>query len=148
MIHLSYDLAVRHDLSVDRLVAVNQFGSRNANVTSVEFPVERRAIREVSVELYEFDRLVAGEEATTQISLAGYVNEGIQTLLTFAMRFPREQLHRPIVALRSRCSGSFGHHCVPVLDKNGVLRNFDLKWLCSQFAPHYRFLVSRKKPLW
>ncbi|HBV58050.1 MAG TPA: hypothetical protein DEB73_02190 [Candidatus Magasanikbacteria bacterium] len=139
-----YDIMVNYDLGVDRLVAANKFNWKNNDVTSAHFPVERKGVREVVVEFYEFDRVVTGEEAAAQIEADGFVNEDVPTLLTFGKEHPIEQLRRPIVALGSRWLGSGGRWDVAFLDRLGGRRVLNLNWLHFDFYPDYRFLVFSK----
>lgn len=139
-----FDFKVNYDLGVDRLVAANKFNWKNDNVSSTNFLVERKGVREATVELYEFDRIVTGEEAAEQIEANGFVNEDVLTLLTFGKEFPLEQLRRPIVALGSRWQDSGGGWGVACLGRGGDGRDLDLDWLHDDFYPDDRFLVSRK----
>lgn len=138
-----YDLMVNYDLGADRLVATNRFNWKNDDVSSAHFPVERKGVREATVELYEFDRTVTGEEAMAQIEADGYINEDLPTLLTFGKEYPIEQLRRPIVALGSRWQGS-GDWNVAYLGRHGDERGLSLHSLRYDFNPRYRFLVSSK----
>ncbi len=138
-----FDLKVNYDLWVDRLVAANRFDWKNDNVSSAHFPAERKGVREVTVDLYEFDRTVTGEEAAAQIAADGYINEDVSSLLTFGKEYPIEQLRRPIVAFGSRWQDSSDWN-VAYLDGDGDRRDLSLGSLRDDFGPDCRFLVSSK----
>lgn len=139
-----YDIKVNYDLGVDRLVVANNFNWKNDAIISAHFPVERKGVRDVAVEFYEFDHTVTGDEAVAQIEADGYINEDLSALLTFGKDHPIEQLRRPIVALGSRWQASDGDWGVACLGRDGDERALDLRLFHYDFGPDYRFLVSSK----
>lgn len=138
-----YDLKVNYNLGVDRLVEISQFGYKNERITSAHFPVERKGVRDAVVEFYEFDYTVTGEEAAA-IEAEGYVNEDVSTLLAFGLKYPLQQLRRPIVVLGSRWQDADdiwnGVGLYTINDERGLY----LFRPSYKFRPLYRFLVSRK----
>lgn len=140
-----YHINVNYDLGFDRLLkAADQNGGVNSEITAEHFPIERKGIREVAIELYEFDRTVKGPEPVEEIEANGYQLEGVPELLAFAAANPMEQLRRPVVQFRDRWQDSNGDVCVPGLDWGGDVRYLNLYCLGDGFCPYYRFLVSRK----
>lgn len=140
-----YGLVVNYDHDVDRLVHDNRFtGYVNGDVNTVHFPEERRGIREVTVEYYEFEETVTGREAARRIEEDGYVNEDVHALLTFGKEHPIEQLRRPIAALGSRWRDGGNVYAPFLVDVGGVKCGLRLCSLDDEFTPYYRFLVSRK----
>ncbi|OGH80966.1 MAG: hypothetical protein A3I29_03680 [Candidatus Magasanikbacteria bacterium RIFCSPLOWO2_02_FULL_44_11] len=139
-----YSVTVNRDLWYKGLIKAAKFSQQNNDITAERFPIEGTGIREVAAELYEFDEVVTGEEAAKRIEGDGYQLEDFATLLAFAEAYPKEQLKRPVVQLKSRWRDGGGFIRMPGLYcGRRAERVLDLGWLSFGFVPGNQFLVSR-----
>ena len=62
-----YPVMVNYDLSIESAVQLNHYDEENPDITSENFPTERKGVAEVKVEIVCFDRAISGEDVLREL---------------------------------------------------------------------------------
>ncbi|MBU0649025.1 hypothetical protein KJ969_02910 [Patescibacteria group bacterium] len=139
-----YEVVVDYDQPFAKMIEACKLDWVNEDITVEHFPVKSKGKKKVKLQLYQFDRMVTGTEASKLLDEAGYRPANPAELLAFGKKFLDKQRQFPIVAMGSSWRSPDGRLYVPVLYEDADERDLDLHWLGGDFGPHCRFLVVGK----
>jgi len=140
----TYPLSVDYGRSVEKGVKAGRYDWANSDITSRNFPTERKGTAEVVVELIHFNRNISTDEALRELDKAGMRPAELHELLAFGKKYPEVQREFPIVALGSVWQYRDGFRVVPFLYRDGSGRDLGLDWVVGGWSGICRFAAVRK----
>ncbi|MBI2021220.1 hypothetical protein HYS99_01765 [Candidatus Giovannonibacteria bacterium] len=140
----TYPLSVDYGRGVECAVKSGRYDWANSDVTSRNFPTERKGTVEVAVELIHFNRHISTGEVHRELDRMGYRPAELHELLAFGEKYPEVQREFLIVALGSVWQDRGGDLRVPRLSRDGSERTLYLGWVEDGWDEIYRFAAIRK----
>jgi len=140
----TYPLSVDYGRTVEDGVKAGRYDWVNSDITSRNFPTQRKGTAEVAVVLINFNRYVSTDEALRELDRMGYRPAELHELLALGEKYPEVQLNFPIVALGSVWHGRLGCRFVPYLGRVGSKRTLSLGWVGDGWSEVCRFAAVRK----
>lgn len=140
---LTLRITVDYSLSLEQMIALGQYDSKNDDITAERFPVKGEGKKEVVVELVKYEENMSSDEVLADLDSKGLRPATHEELLAFGTAFPELQRKFPIVALGS-VAEVYGLRYVLYLDGDDSRRRLGLGWFDDVWYAGYRFLAVRK----
>lgn len=140
LVNETYPITVNYDLSLAAMVGAGQYNWVHLDITEKNFPVSKKGIQNVTIEVIQFDRAVRSEEVLPQLDRRGLRPATIEELLALGAKYPEMQQRFSIAAFGSIWKHPPQDPYVPYLFWNrseGRFLSFcDIKcgWQDSRFA--------------
>ncbi|MCL5004154.1 MAG: hypothetical protein M1352_02700 [Patescibacteria group bacterium] len=144
MTQTTLKLRVDYDQSVEVVVKAGKFDYANSDVTSKNFPSQRKGQANLEAVLVQFDRYMESDEVLAELDKMGMRAGTLAELLALGAQHPNQQREYPIVALGSVWRASVGNRSVPYLWGHSSHRGLYLPWFDDRWHQGYRFLAFRK----
>ena len=135
---------VNYARTVEEMVEAGRYGWNNSDISSRNFPVNRRELGNLKVHLLHFNRFISSDGAIKELDKMGFRPAELPELLALGAQHPDEQRKYPIVALGSAWRSPDGGRGVPCLDGGGSGRDLSLGWFGREWGEGYRFAAVRK----
>ncbi len=140
----TFTVSVDEMQSVEELVKAGNFNWSNDNITSKNFPKQKKGQKmEKEIVLFHFDKGMSSDSVISEMDKAGYKPATIWDILGLAIKEPDLQRSFPIVALGSVCRRD-GSRYVADLCEDDSGRRLDLYYFDYGWRDYCRFAGVRK----
>lgn len=120
-------ITVDYSLSLEAMIALGRYDSRNYEITDKCFPITGKGKHERIAQLIHFNRVISLGVAEKELDKMGLRPGKIEELLAFGATFPEVQRRFPINALGSVTEVD-GDRYMSCLGRLGSQRVLDLGW--------------------
>lgn len=144
----TFPTKVNYDLSVELLAENGKYDWNNYDVSSKNFPTTRKGEADLVLELVHFNQVLTSKEVLKELDKRGLRPAETHELLSFGIKYPKEQRKYPIVALGSVWHGGWNDSLLsPCLWRDSgdrEQRELSLGWSDIGWDEYYRFLAVSK----
>jgi hypothetical protein len=96
-----FPVVVNYNRTIEQLVKAGKYDWSNPDITSKNFPSNKKGNAQVSIQLVHFDRTMTSDEVLKELDKQGLRPATLPELLAFGAKYPDKQREFPIVALGS-----------------------------------------------
>lgn len=139
-----FNLTVNYDQSIEDARKRGNYDWENSDITSKNFPTNRKGTADVTIKLVHFDRSISSENAIKELDKIGLRPAETHELLALGASYPELQREFPIIALGSVWRDRYVCRSVPYLRRCGSERRLDRDWFGNDWLEHCRFAAVPK----
>ncbi len=116
---LAYPVFVDYGIGIDNTVRLGRYGWKDPNITSSNFPTERKGTAVVVVRLVHFDRIASSKEVLREFKRMRLRPAELHELLAFDRKHSDTHKKLPVIGLGSSWQKPDGFLVVPCLIEHG-----------------------------
>lgn len=143
---LVYKVIVDYDRSVEEAIKAGKYDRINYEITSKNFPSNRKGTVETEIILFHPNRYILYKEVICELGKSEFRPAELPELLAFGATYPDVQRKFPVVALGSIWQRPHSCGNVPCLYSHyhSITRTLSLRWFNDGWIPRYRFAAVHK----